>query len=218
MKTSPCNKGVLAFFFILLTASCISQLSEHEIELVTDESQYIITNEIVRDIALQLSKSIAVTTRTELQPDAKLIEDEYKKILTPFVCDGKLMKEELYEQLNSNTPRYFLTEEEKEWLQYMRDEDFAAMSFILYAIQAEEAKYNQVGKCLIGATLGITSISTITNLRGLYKAKTALQVFKAIGKRYFFGYLGLAYTIYDFAVCMELIHPYETINEQPIIP
>ena len=201
MKTSPCNKGVLAFFFILLTASCISQLSEHEIELVTDESQYIITNEIVRDI-----------------PDAELIEDEYKKILTPFVCDGKLMKEELYEQLNSNTPRYSLTEEEKEWLQYMRDEDFAAMSFILYAIQAEEAKYNQVGKCLIGATLGITSISTITNLRGLYKAKTALQVFKAIGKRYFFGYLGLAYTIYDFAVCMELIHPYETINEQPIIP
>lgn len=215
MKTNLLYKHVLLLFIVASTVSCTSQISEDETYSTTSpKSKHIITNETVKDIALQLSKSIVATTRTEILPDAELIESEYKEILAPFVHDGRLMREELYEQSNSKTPRYSLTEEELEWLQYMRDEDFATMSFILYAIDAEELKYGQVGKCFIGATLGITSINTITNLKGLFRAKTALQVFKAIGKRYFFGYLGLAYTVYDFAVCMELIHPYETIIPQ----
>jgi len=211
MKINLVYKILLLLFIVTSTVSCTSQISEHETYSTTaPKPKHIITNEIVKDIALQLSKSIAATTRAEIQPDAELIENEYKEILTPFVHDGKLLKEDLYEQLNSKTPQYSLTEEELEWLQCMREEDFTTMSFILYAIDAEELKYGQAGKCFVGAALGITSINAITNLRGLFRAKTALQVFKAIGKRYFFGYLGLAYTVYDFAVCMELIHPYET--------
>lgn len=48
-------------------------------------------------------------------------------------------------------------------------------------------------------------------LRTLHKNKYTM-------KKIFSKYLKLATPIYDFAVCMELIHPYETINEQPIIP
>lgn len=205
MKTYKVYSIVL--FTILILVSCKQEIVNQEsYPKVIEKSS--ITNDVVRDVALQLSKNI--TTRVNIDGDAEL-EEKYQEILTPFICDGMLMKEELYAQLKSPNPRYSLSEEEIEWLQYMREEDFATMSYILYAIETEEMKYGQVGKCFIGAALGIESIGTITNLRGLFRAKTALQIFKAIGRRYFFGYFALAYAVYDFAVCMELLHPNETI-------
>lgn len=215
MKTYTYKWYLTVIFIISMAASCKQEMIDQEYCTPTNIEKSPITDDIVKNIALELSKTAINSTRANIDTDAELVEDEYEKILNPFILDGQFMKKELYAQLQSLNPRYSLSEEEIEWLEYMRDEDFATMSYILYAIEAETMKYGQVGKCFIGATLGITSISAITNLKGLYRAKTALQIFKAIGKRYFFGYIGLAYTVYDFAVCMELIHPYEaTITPQ----
>ena len=206
----------IAFTLGIAVSSCQQEVVENT--QVVENETCPITDEVMKDIAAKLSPLMAAQTRTEVQPDCEPLEEEYKEILEPFILDGENLKSQLYAQINATDPQFELTQDDIEWLQCMTEEDFATMSYIMYAMDADLKKNGQVGKCFVAAALGFTNIEEIINIKRLCRAQTALKIFKAIGRRYFFGYVGLAFAAYDFAVCMDYIRPYETtIPEEDII-
>jgi hypothetical protein len=202
--------NMICFLVVMLT-SC-NQVNECNAEVNTPyESK--ITDEVVRNAAIVLSKRFTVTRSGDPNQDAfsgELNEEELEAI-APFIEDGKMMVEELYAQINSSHPLYELTEDEVTFLKSLEEEQYAAMSFMYYGVTKEKLTLEidgySVGSCLSAAIGFGGSIDNLFSFSGLFTAKTALQIAKFFGKRYLFGYVGLAISVYDFAVCMDYIRP-----------
>lgn len=60
----------------------------------------------------------------------------------------------------------------------------------------------QVLNC-IGSALGIPTGVAGLGIKGLVTAKTGLQILKAVAKRYCFGYISLAISVYQFGDCIN---------------
>ena len=100
------------------------------------------------------------------------------------------------------------SDSEVEDINNLPEEVFAELSFILSVANDEQPDYfvngdlESVVPCL-EAAIGLTVVKgIISGTGGLITATTALQVIKALGTRYL-GYIGLVYTIYKFAECMD---------------
>lgn len=57
----------------------------------------------------------------------------------------------------------------------------------------------------ISSALGIPASAAELGISGLISAKTGLQVLKAVAKRYVFGYVALALSVYQFGDCIYKI-------------
>lgn len=60
----------------------------------------------------------------------------------------------------------------------------------------------QIINCL-GSAIGIGGGISGLSIKGLCTAQTALQALKAVAKRYCFGYIGLAISVYQFGDCLN---------------
>lgn len=184
----------IVFALLIIVVSSCSNNDFEQKAWITDQHELksSITDSIVTNFISNI-QNISVLTRTETNAVDQI---DYQAILAPFITDGKEIQVQLLQQ------SYVFSMEEIEFINNMSEIDLATLSFALYAIEKEDITGNGRGVLpCIGAALGLGAVKEILNLQGIYSARTALQIFKAIGKRYL-GYIGLAMAIYDFTICI----------------
>lgn len=125
----------------------------------------------------------------------EMTENEARKLLIPFIEDGKQIQHSLID---------FIDKDFSEDWHNMTETDLITISFLVCSInqnstETKAVSSNQIFACL-GVATGLAAIKDI-GIGGLVNAKTALQVIKAVGKRYL-GYIGVALMIADFATCI----------------
>lgn len=156
-------------------------------------------------------------------------EEHLRSFLSPVLQKAERMHHDIVIQLkNIAATGMFADEEMLEFENLEEDlsefENFSDMQKVKYGIALSslplgfvmedfEIKMNikitgaQALHCF-GAAIGLSSIPKSVGLifgSGLMAAKTLLQLAKALASRYVFGYFALAYSIYEFAMCINAI-------------
>ena len=134
--------------------------------------------------------------------DNLLTEQEAKDLLLPVLEDGKKIRDNMLNTLDENSADYFA-------YSILSDEELIVLSMLAASNEPymstralSDLTSDQVVNC-IGSALGIPSGINGLKLSGLISAKTGLQVLKAVAKRYAFGYVSLAISVYQFGDCVN---------------
>jgi|AntRauMFilla1563_2_1112583.scaffolds.fasta_scaffold10904_3 hypothetical protein len=140
-----------------------------------------------------------------------LTEHKLEQIFEPLVLNGKNIFNSIK---HSDEVKEFISTSEFDSNQ-LEDAFYAQLSFT-YAIAANELnneEYTIVSKNQFSSTSGALSCLSVAlgyetfknlGLSGIMSARGSVAILKAFGKRYFFGYVGTAYMIYEFANCMSI--------------
>lgn len=125
----------------------------------------------------------------------EMTEDEAREILMPFLEDGKQIQHSLMDIVDKDIAEVWNN---------MTETDLITLSFLVCSVnhnsvETKATTGERILACL-GAATGVSEIYKI-GTKGLVNAKTALQVVKAVGKRYL-GYIGVAIMVADFTICI----------------
>ncbi|NPA43570.1 MAG: hypothetical protein GXO27_06060 [Chlorobi bacterium] len=205
MKTPKLLSFIFVIGIILSFSSCKQKVSDDSFTITTQP----LTMQEIEDIAAQLSAQ----NRT-LQTQN---EDSIRRILLPLIETGRSYYNEILSQIDLNDPSLNLTQEEREAIQNMTEDQLGLLGFV-YSVShicneisnnndENRTSYRAIDKntilnCL-SAALGISDIIAIVeNTAALATVDGAIAVLKLIGKRYL-GYLGLAVAVVSFVECVS---------------
>lgn len=187
----------------MLTSCSISNVDEEQgfdFETLSIEQVYEVSNQI------NLIEKSAIST---------LSEEKLKKMLEPFILNGKAIYESIKK---ADEVDKFISSGEFD--NSNLDDSFYAQLSFTYAVLTHEldntndSQTNKISvtqnsssllSCLAVA-LGYEAIKNL-GISGLMTARGAVAILKAVGRRYFFGYIGTAYMIYEFDKCINAIKP-----------
>lgn len=192
-------KFLILLVIVVLLPNC-SYLHNDVIEETKEVSiESSISNETFQEILSEINLKF---TKTRSDGSFDLGDEEASQILDPLILDGKNIQDIIIKTVSIEESD--ISEEDLLNLMNLTEPELATLSFIVYQlnsnnIETRAVDTDRVLSCL-GVAVGISSIKNLS-LSGLVTAKTAMQVAKAVGKRYL-GYIGVAIMIYDFADCI----------------
>lgn len=170
------------------------------------ESMVILESSISSETYMAYCQDISYTYSLN---DGQLDETQCENLLEPFTEDGILIRNQIISQLESSDN----TTEDLEFFNSLSNEELAALSFIVCAINYDEATSDDYGmeitprmdqgkirNCL-GVAIGFEEIRNLT-VRGIINATTIRGAVLAIGKRYL-GFAGLFLMAFDFYDCIK---------------
>lgn len=238
-------KKVIIVMAVLLSLSACSSDSDYESSSKNIVPTQVTIDDKGENIAQQLSALFAkydnkgsATRANGLIVDKnedKAFAEEAQRIFAPFAVEGAQMREELLKGAAEGTVA--LTNEEMNDLKSLSNADLAGMAYFTKVlsyyddqpVSNERVTYenNIVFNCLAEA-IGVNDIKrlfeNITHVghivhgtRMLMTARTGLRILKSLGLRYM-GYIGMAYTVYEFARCVNDKNPNTTCVYVKITP
>lgn len=180
-----------------------------------DTSKYVefrteITDSQYNNIVETICSSVTRSRRSTFQ---EISEEEAKQALTPFVNDGRVIKN----QMLINQCDLQLSEAEVYTLNQMTDDQLAELSFTMHSLSSNytnlvsddyiDCLEYAIGitdfKQLVKSGIGFTGIKELTKgTEILMTATTAKQIIKGLAKRAW-GYASVAIMIYDFSDCLK---------------
>ena len=130
-------------------------------------------------------------------------EEQAEAILQPLTNDGMQIRN----QMLASASELGLTQDDVDFLQRMKGEQCAALSYTAYQmgnVAMQKVTAEKFVGCLTQA-IGLEAIESIGNIitgtKQLFTVKETLKICRALAKRWI-GYLGVALVVYDFADCI----------------
>lgn len=198
MKTIK-HFSILSLLCLALFCSCSSEYIEQP-EVKSDE--FILKSGLNLATVSNLSKAIDKQFSKTRSTDNLLTEGEAKELLLPFLEDGKNIQKNILNAINTNSPVY-------QSYSKMTEQELIILSMLAISNEQHlgiralaDLSSGDIINC-IGSALGIAGGIEGLSISGLVSAQTGLQVLKAVAKRYAFGYIGLAISIYQFGDCIN---------------
>lgn len=160
-----------------------------------------ITDSQMEEIIDSIDKYLGINVRSG---PIDLTEEQAKEILQPLTDDGMQIRDDMLESAEELN----LTQEEIAYLQSMKGDELAALSFTtmqLGHVELQQVTKDKFVDCLF-QVIGLDELEdvkdVITGTNDLMKAKKAIKIAKALSKR-FFGYIGMMITVIEFTDCIN---------------
>ncbi|MBO9593769.1 MAG: hypothetical protein J7599_12760 [Niabella sp.] len=196
------NAFVIYGFIVITFITCGKKDLQPGYNIIDQDAQELrekkMTSKTSDNATVEVSSSNLIDISQVLtQYPGTLTESQAEAQLEPMQQSGMQIHAELLSQLVGTEDWNALTIEEKDSILNYTDEQFALLS----GIYSSTAAGSNIKACLLVA-LGIREIGEIiSGYSGLFNAKTALQILKAVGKRYL-GWIGVAVAVYEFSDCI----------------
>ncbi|SEG00747.1 hypothetical protein [Algoriphagus boritolerans] len=132
-------------------------------------------------------------------------EPEIEGVLNPLVENGRDIHQQLLNQINTSPVWNTLSEEDKQSIICLSDQELAELSFIISVtnqITSTTADWDRIRSCASGA-LGIGVVNELVkNTAALASAEVAAEILVLVGKRTL-GWVALGLVIWDFYDCVK---------------
>lgn len=132
-------------------------------------------------------------------------EPQIEGVLNPLVENGRDIHQQLLNQINTYPVWNTLSEEDKQSIISLSDQELAELSFIISVtnqITSTTADWDRIRSCASGA-LGISVVNELVkNTAALASAEVAAEILVLVGKRTL-GWVALGLVIWDFYDCVK---------------
>ena len=208
---------------ILFVSACLLVLysCDNEERVMDKDSKVdnvMLTYDVDTDLLNSINANLAERLGTDTRTNVAMTEQEAQEILSPLVQQGCEMRNELVQLAEDK--KIDLSAMEVKELKDMKDQELAEFAYFMQAVTQEEfADYDEmhavslehkytrddVWECFKYA-VGLQDLEYAVwyyqGTKALMSAKRAFSIIKPIIKRTA-GWIGLAYTIYQFGDCLH---------------
>lgn len=132
-------------------------------------------------------------------------ELQIEGVLNPFVKNGRIIHQQLLDQINASPVWNTLSEDDKQSILSLSDQELAELSFIISVsnqITSTSVDGDRIRSCVAGV-IGVGAVKELVkNTAALASAEVAAEVLILVGKRTL-GWVALGWMIWDFYDCIK---------------
>lgn len=132
-------------------------------------------------------------------------ESEIEGVLNPLVENGRDIHQQLLNQINASPVWNTLSEEDKQSILNLTDQELAELSFIISTtnqVDVSNANGDRIISCLSAAVGAGAVRDLINNTAALASAQVASEILILIGRRTL-GWIGVGLMVYEFTKCVK---------------
>lgn len=199
---------ILAGFLMLFISSCSLTGDEtYDLKNVKTEN-YVPPKGLDSNVLTQISQDLEKALggrRNGPSFSINYSDPEIEGIMAPLVDNGRSIHAQLLNQINNSSVWNTLSEEDKQSILNLTDQELAELSFIISItnqIVTTDVDWERIKNCG-SAALGVGVVKELVkNTAALASAEVASQILLLVGKRTL-GWVALGWLIWDFYDCVK---------------